>query len=126
MAEPAVVQFLGVVGAGQMGNGIAHVAALAGLDVRLLDAKSEAVAKAIAIIGKNMERQVGKGLITAEARAAGLARIQQANDYSGMAGCDLVVEAATEKEDVKKAILKNLIAHVPPHCILATNTLRSP
>jgi 3-hydroxybutyryl-CoA dehydrogenase len=80
------------------------------------------VAKAIATIGKNMERQVGKGLITEEARIAGLARIQQANDYSALAGCDLVVEAATEKEDVKKAILKNLIAHVPPHCILATNT----
>jgi 3-hydroxybutyryl-CoA dehydrogenase len=126
MAEAAPrqsdVQTLGVVGAGQMGNGIAHVAALAGLDVMLLDAKSEAVAKAITLIGKNMERQVGKGLITEQERAAGLARIRQANDYSGMAGCDLVVEAATEKEDVKKAILKNLTAHVPPHCILATNT----
>ncbi len=122
MAEPAVVQVLGVVGAGQMGNGIAHVAALAGLEVRLLDAKTEAVGKAIATIGKNMERQVGKGLITAEARDAALALVRPANDYSGMAGCDLVVEAATEKEDVKKAILKNLVAHVPSHCILATNT----
>ena len=122
MAAPARVQTLGVVGAGQMGNGIAHVAALAGLDVRLLDAKTEAVAKAIALIGKNMDRQIAKGAITADDRSAALARIQQANDYSAMAACDLVVEAATEKEDIKKAILKNLIAHVQKDCILATNT----
>jgi len=118
----AVLQTIGVVGAGQMGNGIAHVAALAGLDVKLLDAKTEAVGKAIALIGKNMDRQIAKGAITADDRSAALARIQQANDYSAMAACDLVVEAATEKEDIKKAILKNLIAHVRPDCILATNT----
>ena len=122
MAAPGHVQTLGVVGAGQMGNGIAHVAALAGLDVRLLDAKTDAVGKAIALIGKNMDRQIAKGVITAEDRSAALARIQQANDYSAMAACDLVVEAATEKEDIKKAILKNLIAHIRKDCILATNT----
>ncbi len=122
MAEPAGVQTLGVIGAGQMGNGIAHVAALAGLDVKLLDAKTEAVGKAIATIGNNMKRQEAKGLITGQSRTAALARIQHAGDYSGMSGCDLVVEAATEKEDVKKAIFKTLIAHVPPQCILATNT----
>jgi 3-hydroxybutyryl-CoA dehydrogenase len=122
MAEAASVQTLGVVGAGQMGNGIAHVAALAGLDVKLLDAKTEAVAKAIAMIGKNMERQVAKGAITAEDRAGALARIQPANGYAAMAPCQLVIEAATEKEDIKKAIFKNLIAHVGPDCILATNT----
>jgi 3-hydroxybutyryl-CoA dehydrogenase len=126
VAEPAAsahtIQTLGVVGAGQMGNGIAHVAALAGLDVRLLDAKSDAVGKAIALIGKNMDRQIAKGAISADDRSAALARIQQANGYGAMAVCDLVVEAATEKEDIKKAILKNLIAHVRPDCILATNT----
>jgi 3-hydroxybutyryl-CoA dehydrogenase len=122
MGDPAAVQTLGVVGAGQMGNGIAHVAALAGLDVKLLDAKTEAVGKALALIGKNMDRQVAKGAITAEDKSAALARIQQANDYKAMAPCDLVVEAATEKEDIKKAIFKNLTAHVRPDCILATNT----
>jgi 3-hydroxybutyryl-CoA dehydrogenase len=116
------VQTLGVVGAGQMGNGIAHVAALAGLDVLLLDAKPEAVSKAIATIAKNMDRQVSKGGITAPAREAALARIVPVSDYAGMGQCDLVVEAATEKEDVKKAIFRNLVAHVSPACILATNT----
>jgi 3-hydroxybutyryl-CoA dehydrogenase len=122
MAEADAVQTLGVVGAGQMGNGIAHVAALAGLDVLLLDAKPEAVSKAIATIAKNMDRQVSKGGITAPAREAALARIVPVSDYAGMGQCDLVVEAATEKEDVKKAIFRNLVAHVSPACILATNT----
>jgi 3-hydroxybutyryl-CoA dehydrogenase len=122
MAEADAVQTLGVVGAGQMGNGIAHVAALAGLDVLLLDAKPEAVSKAIATIAKNMDRQVSKGGITAPAREAALARIIPVSDYAGMGQCDLVVEAATEKEDVKKAIFRNLVAHVSPACILATNT----
>jgi 3-hydroxybutyryl-CoA dehydrogenase len=122
MAESASLQTLGVVGAGQMGNGIAHVAALAGLDVLLLDAKPEAVGKAIATIGKNMDRQVAKGGITAEAREAALARIVPVADYAGMGQCDMVIEAATEKEDVKKAIFRSLIAHVSPACILATNT----
>jgi len=120
--EGAAMRVLGVVGAGQMGNGIAHVAALAGLDVKLLDVKPEVVTKALGTIGKNMDRQVAKGLIAAEDRAAALARIGAVSDYASLAGCDIVIEAATEKEDIKKAIFRSVIAHVGPDCILATNT----
>ncbi len=113
---------LGVVGAGQMGNGIAHVAALAGLDVLMLDAKADALAKAIGTIGRNMERQVTKGAITPDARAAAIGRLRPVEDASGLAQCDIVIEAATEREDIKRAIFTKLIAHVRPECILATNT----
>ena len=113
---------LGVVGAGQMGNGIAHVAALAGLDVMLMDAKPELVAKAVGTIGRNMDRQVAKGAVTAEARATAIGRIQAVDNAAGMAPCDIVIEAATEREEVKRAIFTKLIAHVQPDCILATNT----
>ncbi len=116
------MRVLGVVGAGQMGNGIAHVAALAGLEVKLLDVKAEVVTKALGTIGKNMDRQVAKGLIAPDDRAAALARIGGVSDYASLAGCDIVIEAATEKEDIKKAIFRNVIAHVGPDCILATNT----
>ncbi len=116
------MRVLGVVGAGQMGNGIAHVAALAGLDVKLLDAKPEVVTKALGTIGKNMDRQMAKGLISAADRAAALARLSAVSDYVSLAGCDIVIEAATEKEDIKKAIFRSVIAHVGPDCILATNT----
>jgi 3-hydroxybutyryl-CoA dehydrogenase len=120
--QPAGMRVLGVVGAGQMGNGIAHVAALAGLDVKLLDVKPEVMTKALATIGKNMDRQVSKGLIGAEDRSAALARISAVSDYAALAGCDIVIEAATEKEEIKKTIFRNVIAHVGPDCILATNT----
>ncbi len=113
---------IGIVGAGQMGNGIAHVCALAGLDVHLLDAKPEAVAAALATIGKNLDRQVTKGAITAEARNGAVARITALQDYDGLAPCDIVIEAATEREEVKRAIFTRAIAQVRPDCILATNT----
>jgi 3-hydroxybutyryl-CoA dehydrogenase len=116
------MQRLGVIGAGQMGNGIAHVAALAGLDVVLLDAKPGAVDKAVATIGKNLDRQIAKGVIASDAKAAALARIQPAGDQAAMADCDIVIEAATEKEDIKRAIFRGLLTHIRPDCILATNT----
>ena len=116
------MQVVGIVGAGQMGNGIAHVSALAGLDVLLLDARPEAVSKAIGIVGKNLDRQVAKGAITAEAREAAVGRIRPIADYDGLAPADIVIEAATEKEDIKRAIFARAIAHVRPDCILATNT----
>jgi len=119
---PAPIHVVGVVGAGQMGNGIAHVTALGGLDVLLLDAKPEVVAKAIAIIGKNMDRQVSKGAISADDRHAALSRIRAVSAYAGMASCDIVIEAATEKEDIKKTIFRSLLPHIRPDCILATNT----
>jgi 3-hydroxybutyryl-CoA dehydrogenase len=122
MGTAMAPDMMGVVGAGQMGNGIAHVAALAGLQVKLLDAKPEQVKKALSTIGKNLDRQVAKGGITADAREAALARISAVSDYAALAGCDIVIEAATEKEDIKKAIFRSVIAHVSPDCILATNT----
>jgi 3-hydroxybutyryl-CoA dehydrogenase len=117
-----MLEKLGVVGAGQMGNGIAHVAALAGLHVKLLDVKPELVAKALATIGKNMDRQVTKSVITPDAKATAMARIEAADSYEALAGCDIVIEAATEKEEVKKAIFRNVITHVDAACIIATNT----
>jgi 3-hydroxybutyryl-CoA dehydrogenase len=122
MGTAMAPDMMGVVGAGQMGNGIAHVAALAGQQVKLLDAKPEQVKKALSTIGKNLDRQVAKGGITADAREAALARISAVSDYAALAGCDIVIEAATEKEDIKKAIFRSVIAHVSPDCILATNT----
>jgi 3-hydroxybutyryl-CoA dehydrogenase len=120
--QAADIRVMGVIGAGQMGNGIAHVAALAGLEVKLLDVKLDLVTKALVTIGKNMDRQLAKGGITADERAAALARITPITDYADLADCDIVVEAATEKEDVKKAIFRSVIAKVSDSCILATNT----
>jgi 3-hydroxybutyryl-CoA dehydrogenase len=122
MADAGALRVAGVVGAGQMGNGIAHVAALAGLNVKLLDVKPDLVAKALVTIGKNMDRQVAKGGITADDREAALGRISAVTDYAALAEADIVIEAATEKEDIKKAIFRNVIAQVGPDCILATNT----
>jgi 3-hydroxybutyryl-CoA dehydrogenase len=113
---------VGVVGAGQMGNGIAHVAALAGLDVLLLDARPEAVDKAITLIGRNMDRQVAKGAVSATDRDAASARIRPAADYAALAPCDIVIEAATEREAVKHAIFAAATPHLRPDCILASNT----
>jgi 3-hydroxybutyryl-CoA dehydrogenase len=116
------MQTLGVVGAGQMGNGIAHVAALAGLDVLLLDAKAGAVETAIGTISRNLDRQISKGVIAAEAKAPALAHIRAASGYADMAPCDVVIEAATEKEEIKRSIFRSLLPHIGADCILATNT----
>ncbi len=113
---------VGVIGAGQMGNGIAHVCALTGISVVLMDAKADAIDRALGLMAKNMERQVGKGVITAEAKAAALARIHPATDNAALGDCDLVIEAATEREDVKRSIYKAIIPHLRPDCILASNT----
>ena len=113
---------VGVIGAGQMGNGIAHVCALTGISVVLMDAKADAIDRAMGLMAKNMERQVGKGVITAEAKAAALARIHPATDNAALGDCDLVIEAATEREDVKRSIYKAIIPHLRPDCILASNT----
>jgi 3-hydroxybutyryl-CoA dehydrogenase len=117
-----MINTIGIIGAGQMGNGIAHVTALAGIDVLLLDAKPEAVEKALATIGKNIDRQVAKGAVTAQAKADALTRIRPVADYAALANADLVIEAATEKEDVKRAIFKGVQPHLRADTILATNT----
>lgn len=118
---PAIAR-VGVIGAGQMGNGISHVCALAGLPVVLLDVKQEALDKAIATMGRNMDRQVHRNLITADDKAAALARITASTDYAAFGDCDLVIEAATEKEEVKKAVFRTLLPHIKPSCMVASNT----
>jgi len=117
-----VVQVVGVVGAGQMGSGIAHVCALAGLPVRLLDAKPEALERARGVISRNMDRQVAKEAISEDDKADALARIAASTDYASLADADLVIEAATEKEEIKRAIYKAITPHLKPECMLASNT----
>ncbi len=121
MAAPVIAK-VGVIGAGQMGSGIAHVCALAGLPVVLLDAKAEALPKAMALMGHNMDRQVGRNVITPVDKLEALSRIITSTDYASFADCDLVIEAATEKEDIKRAIYKQLTPHLKPSCMLASNT----
>lgn len=116
------IQTVGIVGAGQMGNGIAHVFALAGFDVLLNDISQDSLDKAIAIIDKNLERQVGRGKITAEVKAAAMGRIRTTLKLADLGPTDLVIEAATERETVKQAIFEDLLPHLKPHTILTSNT----
>ncbi|MEN8198400.1 MAG: 3-hydroxyacyl-CoA dehydrogenase NAD-binding domain-containing protein, partial [Pseudomonadota bacterium] len=116
------IKTIGIIGAGQMGNGIAHVGALAGRDMRLLDVEQEQLDKAMATIDRNMERQVRRDLISADDKAAALARIKTGLDYAMFGDCDLVIEAATENEEVKRNILKTLVPHLNKDALVATNT----
>jgi len=116
------IERVGVIGAGQMGNGISHLCALAGLPVVLLDVKRELLDKAIATMGRNMDRQVNRNLISAGDKAAALARIVTTTDYAAFGDCDLVIEAATEKEEIKKAIFRSLVPLIKPSCMIASNT----
>jgi len=120
--EIAEIARVGVVGAGQMGNGIAHVCALAGLPVTLLDVSPEQLQKAVATMGRNMDRQVNRHLITADDKDAALARVNATTDYAAFGDADLVIEAATEKEEIKRSVFKTLTPHLKPSCLLATNT----
>ncbi|HUN42212.1 MAG TPA: 3-hydroxybutyryl-CoA dehydrogenase [Acetobacteraceae bacterium] len=122
LVEPPEIARVGVIGAGQMGNGIAHVCALAGLDVRMLDTKQDALDRGMATISRNMDRQVNRTLISAEDKTDALARIHPGQDYAMFDEADLVIEAATEKEDVKRAIFKQLIPHLKPAALVASNT----
>ena len=116
------VQSVGVIGAGQMGNGIAHVFALAGYDVLMTDISQEALTKAVALIDHNMDRQVHRGRITEADHKSALARIRTTLVLAELGRCDLVIEAATERESVKQAIFEDLLPHLRPDTILATNT----
>jgi 3-hydroxybutyryl-CoA dehydrogenase len=118
----ADIKTIGVIGAGQMGNGIAHVAALAGYDVFLSDVSGEQLSLARAAIEKNLHRQAGRGLIKDDEIPGALARITTTADLSDLSNVDLAIEAASEKEDVKRAIFKSLCAVVRPDTILASNT----
>ena len=122
LVDPPVIARVGVIGAGQMGNGIAHVCALAGLDVRMLDAKQDALDRGMATISRNMDRQVNRTLISAEDKIEALARIHLGIDYAMFDDADLVIEAATEKEDIKRTIFKQLVPHLKPSALLASNT----
>ena len=116
------IQSVGIVGAGQMGNGIAHVFAMAGFDVLLNDVSADSLAKALATIDKNLERQVSRGKTTPEAKADAMARIRTTLVLADLGQMDLVIEAATERETVKQAIFDGLLPHLKPTTILTTNT----
>ncbi len=116
------IKTVGVVGAGQMGGGIAHVCALAGYDVLLHDAAADRLEKGIATINGNMARQVASGKLEEEKRAAAMRLIRPANTMGDLAGVDLAIEAATEDETVKRKIFAQLCPILNPQAILATNT----
>ncbi len=116
------IRTVGIVGAGQMGNGIAHVFAMAGYDVTLNDISEDSLTKAIATIDKNLERQVSRGKISAEVKAAALARISTTLTLTDLGPLDLIIEAATEREDVKNKIFEMLGPHLGPQTILTSNT----
>ncbi len=116
------IKKVGIVGAGQMGNGIAHVFALAGYDVVVNDISQEALDKAVATITRNLDRQVSREKITAEKRDTALARITTTLQLEDLGQTDLVIEAATEREDVKNAIFERLLPHLKPETILTSNT----
>ncbi len=116
------IRCIGVIGAGQMGGGIAEVASLAGYEVRLLDIEQGKVDDALARIRDRLDRRVGKGTLSEADHRAALERIAAGTDYSLFADCQLVIEAATESEPVKRAILAELIQHIPPDALIATNT----
>jgi 3-hydroxybutyryl-CoA dehydrogenase len=122
VTEPPDISSIGVVGAGQMGNGIAHVCSLAGLPVTVVDIKPEALTKALTLMARNMDRQVNRSIITSDQRDEALARIKTATDYAALADVDMVIEAATEKEDVKRQIFKALTPSLKAACLLASNT----
>ena len=116
------IQTIGIVGAGQMGNGIAHVIALAGYDVLLTDVSAEALQKAVDTITGNLDRQVGRGKVSEADRDATLKRIVTTQALADLGQSDLVIEAATERETVKQAIFEDLIPHLKPTTILTSNT----
>ena len=112
-----------VIGSGTMGNGISHVFAQCGFNVNMMDIKQDALDRAIAVIGKNMDRQVTKGSLTEEAKKESLGRIKTFTDMaSAVSNADLVVEAATENIELKLNIFRELDKHCPADCILASNT----
>jgi 3-hydroxybutyryl-CoA dehydrogenase len=116
------IRTIGIVGAGQMGNGIAHVCALAGYDVIMTDISQEALDSAIALIETNLGRQVGRGKISEDAKSEAMGRIRTTLKLTDVGPTDLVIEAATERETVKTAIFEDLLPHLKPETILTSNT----
>ena len=117
-----MIDKIGIVGAGQMGGGIAHVCALAGLDVTLLDIEDAVLARAVNTIRGNLARQVSRGKIAEGEAEAAVARIATTTDYASFAACDAVVEAATENEEIKRAVFQSMLPHLRDDALIASNT----
>jgi 3-hydroxybutyryl-CoA dehydrogenase len=117
---------IAVIGAGTMGNGIAHVSTLAGFKTILVDLNNEALAQAREIIQKNMGRQVAKGTITAEKKDAALDLLSTSTDYDSLGTVDLLIEAVPENTEVKKKVIQACVEHIPDAAIIATNTSTIP
>jgi 3-hydroxybutyryl-CoA dehydrogenase len=124
MALPSLtsINSVGVIGAGQMGSGIAHVCALAGYDVKIADINEQVLQKAITLIDGNLGRQVARGRVSEEDKATALKRIGIGTDYKLFGQCDFVIEAATEREELKREIFKKLVPHLKADAIIASNT----
>jgi 3-hydroxybutyryl-CoA dehydrogenase len=116
------IRSIGVIGAGQMGSGIAHVAALAGCDVVLSDIDAKALERAVDSIDRNLGRQASRGKIKDEERVAALKHISTATAFDAFGDCDIVIEAATEREDIKRDIFKKLVPSLKASAIVASNT----
>ena len=116
------IRTVGIVGAGQMGNGIAHVFALAGFEVLMNDISADSLVQGIATIDRNIERQVSRGKVSPDDKAAAMARIRTTAVLADLGPLDLIIEAATEKESVKDAIFAALLPHLAPQTILTSNT----
>src|ERR1700704_1107416 len=118
----AMIKKVGVIGSGQMGSGIAHVAALAGFDVVLNDVSADRLKSGMATINGNLSRQVSKKIVTEDARKQARERIVPPETMDGLAECDLVIETAVEKEEIKRKIFHDLCAVLKPDAIVASNT----
>jgi len=116
------LQHIGVIGAGTMGNGIAQVCAAAGFNVTLIDISESALQKAVATVGKNLDRQVAKATLTEEQKHAALDKIRTSTDYSSLQSVQLVIEADTENLDLKLRVLQQIAAQVGTECVIASNT----
>jgi 3-hydroxybutyryl-CoA dehydrogenase len=117
-----MIESIGIVGAGTMGNGIAQICAAAGLQVTMVDISDAALARGMSVVSSSLERLVNKQKMTDADRHAALARIATTTDNAKFADCDLVIEAATENEDLKIRILKDICTKIRPAALLATNT----
>jgi 3-hydroxybutyryl-CoA dehydrogenase len=122
VAEISNIRRVGVVGAGTMGNGIAHVFAKSGYQVVLCDIKQEFLDRALSTVGKNLEREASKGKLTAEQKEAALANVTTTTDRSRLAECDFVIEAASERFEIKRELFQDLDRMCRPEVILASNT----
>ena len=119
---PSEIATIGVIGAGQMGSGIAEVAALAGLKVRLSDIGAEQLGRAVEAIDRHMTRQVSRGRITEDDKSAALGRVSTATELDSLGDCDVVIEAAVEDETIKREIFQTICPLVKPEALICTNT----